>query len=453
LSLELSSTGEQPVPSFADFNLNPDIMKALVQSGFTTPTPIQAQALPVVMAGRDLIGSAQTGTGKTAAFMLPALQLLSQRTNARIRGPRVLVLAPTRELAQQIIDAGRKLGQFMRVSTVPILGGMPYRVQMQMLSRPVDLMVATPGRLIDHLDRDRINLDDLEMLILDEADRMLDMGFADAVDRIVAASPASRQTLMFTATMDKPMAALAQRLLKDPARIAIESQTLTVDRIEQRLHIADDLSHKRRLLAHWAASPEVGKAIIFAATKRDADQLAQDLTAQGHRAGALHGDLHQSARMTTVRRLRSGEIKLLVATDVAARGIDVPDITHVINFDLPRQAEDYVHRIGRTGRAGASGTAISFVAASERQVIERIERYTGSPLAHEVIAGLEPRTSFASRGTRSPRSSAGKGGYRGGYGKPAGGPRPWSASPPAHGEAAANDRPRRPWQQRERRPA
>jgi superfamily II DNA/RNA helicase len=447
LSLELSSTGEQPVPSFADFDLNPDILKALRLQGFTQPTPIQAQALPVVMAGRDLIGSAQTGTGNTAAFMLPALHRIAEHSQSRVRGPRVLILAPTRELAQQIIDTGRKLGQFMRVSTVPILGGMPYRTQLQMMSRPIDLMVATPGRLIDHLDRDRVSLADLEMLVLDEADRMLDMGFAEAVDRIVAASAATRQTLLFTATMDKRMAGLAQRLLKEPVRIAIEAQTLTVDRIEQRLHVADDLSHKRKLLAHWAASPEVGKAIIFAATKRDADQLAQDLTAQGHRAGALHGDLHQSARMTTVRRLRSGEIKLLVATDVAARGIDVPDITHVINFDLPRQAEDYVHRIGRTGRAGASGTAISFVAPAERSVIERIERYTGSNLTHEVIPGLEPRSSFASRGPRP----AGKGGYGKDNNRPRS-RRPWANGKPA--EAANGDRGPRQWTPyKERRPA
>ncbi|HTH97330.1 MAG TPA: DEAD/DEAH box helicase [Stellaceae bacterium] len=445
--MELSPTGEQPAPSFADFDLNQDILRALRLQGFTQPTPIQAEALPIVLSGRDLIGSAQTGTGKTAAFMLPALQRISNRTPTRLRGPRVLVLAPTRELAQQIIDTARKLGQLMRVSTVPILGGMPYRTQLQMLSRPIDLMVATPGRLIDHLDRDRVSLADLEMLVLDEADRMLDMGFTEAVDRIVSAAPATRQTLLFTATMDKRMAGLAQRMLKDPARVAIEAATLTVDRIDQRLHVTDDLTHKRKLLAHWAASPEVGKAIIFAATKRDADQLAQDLSAQGHKAGALHGDLHQAARMATIRRLRSGEIKLLVATDVAARGIDVPDITHVINFDLPRQAEDYVHRIGRTGRAGASGIAISFVAAAERGVIERIERYTGSPLTHAVVEGLEPRTNLSARGPRGPS----KGGWNK-NGRPQG-RRPWQGNRPAEAANGEQRGPRQWTPHRERRPA
>jgi len=428
-------------PSFTDFSLHADILKALTSAGYSTPTPIQAEAMPIVLQGHDLIGSAQTGTGKTAAFMLPALQRLSERTQPRPHGPRVLVLAPTRELAQQIIDTGRKLGQFLRVSTVPILGGMPYRTQMQMLARPVDLMVATPGRLIDHLDRERISLADLEMLVLDEADRMLDMGFAEAVDRIVAASAPTRQTLLFTATMDKRMSALAQRLLRNPVRVAIETATLTVESIDQRLCITDDIGHKRRLLAHWAAAESVGKAIIFAATKRDADQLAQDLVAQGHRAGALHGDMQQSARTSTIRRLRTGDIRLLVATDVAARGIDVPDITHVINFDLPRQAEDYVHRIGRTGRNGASGTAISFVASGERSMIDRIERYTGGTVTHEVVPGLEPRSGFA---PRAPRGHQGHGhgpGARNGQQQR----RPWQNKKPAEGAP-------RPWA-RERRPA
>jgi superfamily II DNA/RNA helicase len=441
------------VPAFTDFSLHADILKALTSAGFTTPTPIQAEALPVVLQGHDLIGSAQTGTGKTAAFMLPALQRLSERSQPRPHGPRVLVLAPTRELAQQIIDTGRKLGQFLRVSTVPILGGMPYRTQMQMLARPIDLMVATPGRLIDHLDRERISLADLEMLILDEADRMLDMGFAEAVDRIVAASSPERQTLLFTATMDKRMSALAQRLLRNPVRVAIENATMTVDKIEQRVCVADDIHHKRRLLNHWAAAEGVGKAIIFAATKRDADQLAQDLTAQGHKAGALHGDLQQSARTNTIRRLRAGEIRLLVATDVAARGIDVPDITHVINFDLPRQAEDYVHRIGRTGRNGASGIAISFAAPAERGMIDRIERYTGSSMIHEVVPGLESRGGFGHRTARPAGKPGPHGPNRFNYanqGQP--NRRPWAGKKPGEaGGQGTGERPRQ-WN-RERRPA
>jgi superfamily II DNA/RNA helicase len=388
---------------FSDFALPPQVLKALEQEGYTEPTPIQAEALPIVLEGRDLIGSAQTGTGKTAAFMLPALARLTEFKQPRPRGPRVLVLAPTRELATQILDTARKLGKFMRLNTVSILGGMPYRLQLQLLSRPVDIMVATPGRLIDHLERGRVSLADLEMLVLDEADRMLDMGFVDAVETIVAASPATRQTLLFTATFDKRMVQLTQKMLKDPARVAIEATTLTVDRIEQRVHFADDLGHKRRLLAHLASSPEVEKAIIFAATKRDADALADELNNQGHQASALHGDMTQSARNYTVQKLKQGRIRLLVATDVAARGIDVKDLTHVINFDLPRQAEDYVHRIGRTGRAGASGIAISFASPADRQLVDRIERYTGAAMAPHVIPGLEPTANFNKRtGPRKP---------------------------------------------------
>jgi len=404
--------------SFSEFNLPAPILKALEQEGYTEATPIQAEAVPLVMAGRDLIGSAQTGTGKTAAFMLPALALLSEFKQPRVRGPRVLVLAPTRELATQILDTARKLGKFMKLNTVSILGGMPYRLQLQLLSRPVDLMVATPGRLIDHIERGRVSLADLEMLILDEADRMLDMGFVDAVETIVAASPATRQTLLFTATFDKRMVQLTSKMLKDPARVAIEA-TMTVDKIEQRVHFADDLGHKRRLLAHLAASPEVEKAIIFAATKRDADTLAEELNNQGHQASALHGDMTQSARNYTVQKLKQGRIRLLVATDVAARGIDVKDLTHVINFDLPRQAEDYVHRIGRTGRAGASGIAISFASPADRQLVDRIERYTGAPLTQHVIPGLEPTANFNKRSS-GPRKPGGfnKGPRR--FGGPAG---------------------------------
>ncbi|HWK45511.1 MAG TPA: DEAD/DEAH box helicase [Stellaceae bacterium] len=415
--------------SFADFNLHPLLLQALETAGYTEPTPIQAAALPLAIAGRDLIGTAQTGTGKTAAFVLPALQRIAATLDdksgrPRQRGPHILVLAPTRELAGQIVDAVRVLGKFMRLNTVSILGGMPYRLQMQQLSRPVDIIVATPGRLIDHLTRRTIDLSQLQLLVLDEADRMLDMGFIDDVERIAAASPSTRQTLLFTATFDRRMTELANRLLTEPERIAVDVGNVTVDRIEQRLQIADDLGHKRRLLAHWAASEEVGKAIIFAATNRDADQLAAELTAAGHNAAPLHGDMTQGARNHTVMRLRNGHIRLLVATDVAARGIDVKDITHVINFDLPRQAEDYVHRIGRTGRAGATGIAISFASPADKGLVDRIERYTGAPLVPHVVTGLEPQSGFHSR----PKRRFGRPGEGGSWNK-SGGPRPASAQP------------------------
>lgn len=380
--------------SFESLQLAPHLLKAIAACGYTEPTPIQAQAIPLALAGRDLIASAQTGTGKTAAFVLPALERLSTPSQLKGKGPRILVLTPTRELANQITDAVRNYGKFMRIKSGSILGGMPYREQLLMLSQPVDLIVATPGRLIDHLERGRINLSRLELLVLDEADRMLDMGFSEDVDKIAAAAPADRQTLLFTATMDDAMAKLAQRLLKNPERIAIANKKATLDLIEQRLHVADNLQHKNRLLQHFIADSSVTKAIIFSATKRDADSLAQELHSQGHSAAALHGDMTQGARNRTIVNMRRGKVRFLVATDVAARGLDVSGISHVINYDLPRFAEDYVHRIGRTGRAGASGIAISFASLNDLNYLAKIERFTGQTLPQHVIPGLEPTRPF-----------------------------------------------------------
>jgi len=432
--------------SFESLNLAPPIVKAIAACGYTTPTPIQAQSIPLALAGKDLIGSAQTGTGKTASFVLPALQRLLEPSALRGKGPRILVLTPTRELASQVVDAVKNYGKFMRVRCGVILGGMPYREQMMLLSQPVDIIVATPGRLIDHLDRRSINFSRLEMLVLDEADRMLDMGFSDDVDRIAVAAPEERQTLLFTATMDDAMAKLAQRLLTDPVRIAVENTVITEPKIEQRLHVTDDQKHKNRLLQHLISDASVTKAIIFSATKLAADQLAAELYAQGHAVAALHGDMSQGARNRTIMNMRRGKVRLLVATDVAARGLDVTGISHVINYDLPKFAEDYVHRIGRTGRAGAEGIAISFCSGNEVAYLDRIERYTGKSLPMHVIPGLEPtrplrrvstggpgsrpgarkgRPSFDPRkkGQSAPKSQAGPGAPKGRFGAHSGSPR------------------------------
>jgi len=389
--------------SFETLNLAQPILRAIAARGYTTPTPIQEQAIPLALAGKDLIGTAQTGTGKTAAFVLPALQRLLVPSEVRGKGPRILVLTPTRELANQVTDAVRAYGKFMRVRNGAILGGMPYRDQLQLLSAPVDLIVATPGRLIDHLERGRMNLSRLELLVLDEADRMLDMGFSEDVDKIAAAAPEARQTLLFTATMDNAMAKLASRLLKNPERIDIAPQQITKPQIEQRLHVTDDLGHKNRLLQHLISDTNLTKAIIFAATKMSADQLAMELYSQGHAAAALHGDMSQGARNRTIVNMRRGKVRLLVATDVAARGLDVSGISHVINFDLPKFAEDYVHRIGRTGRAGASGVAISFCSCNETSYLEKIERYTGEKLPLHVIPGLEPTRQLRRPGSNNQR--------------------------------------------------
>ncbi len=376
--------------TFSELNLSEPIQRAINSCGYTEPTQIQARSIPEIIAGRDVLASAQTGTGKTAAFMLPVLEKLSTVRKGPKGAPRVLVLTPTRELASQVTEATRTYGRFINLRSAVILGGVPYGPQFRDLSRPIDLVVGTPGRLIDHLERGSLDLSRLEFLILDEADRMLDMGFKEDVEKITAAAPAARQTLLFTATLDRPMAELARRLLKEPARIDIAGKKVTHEHIAQHLHVADGLEHKKRLLNHLADDKSMTRAIIFSATKAGADSLARELTRGGHRAAALHGDMTQGARNRTVGDLRRGKIRLLVATDVAARGLDVTGISHVINFDLPQAAEDYVHRIGRTGRAGASGIAISFAAGDEAIRLQRIERYIGQSLAQSVIPGLEP---------------------------------------------------------------
>ncbi len=390
--------------SFEDLDLHPFILKAIHDAGYTTPTPIQQQAIPELIAGQDVMACAQTGTGKTAAFMLPALHLLSTPSQLRSRGPRILVLTPTRELALQVSDAAKKYGKYLpRTKVVSILGGMPYPLQNKLLSQPVDILVATPGRLIDHIQRGRIDFRRLQMLVLDEADRMLDMGFVEDVETIAAATPITRQTLLFSATLDNAIDKVAAKLLKTPKRIQVASHKTKLDNIEQRLHYADDMSHKNRLLDHVLRDEKLKQAIVFTATKRDADTLADNLYAQGFAAAALHGDMNQRERNRTLTRLRNGGLRVLVATDVAARGIDVADITHVINFDLPKFAEDYVHRIGRTGRAGAAGVAVSFASAKDNMHLSKIERYTGQRIASHVIPGLEPRIKprLHSYGTKS----------------------------------------------------
>jgi superfamily II DNA/RNA helicase len=390
--------------TFAELQLAPPILKALADRGYSAPTPIQAQAIPKVLSGCDLIASAQTGTGKTAAFTLPALQRLGAPRAAKARGPRILVLTPTRELANQVTDAVRAYGKYLRIRSATILGGMPYAEQLRLLSQPLDLVVATPGRLNDHLERGRINLSGLELLVLDEADRMLDMGFIEDVERIAAAARPERQTLLFSATLDARIEKLARGLLKDPEMVLISEKQSINEQIEQRLLVADDLRHKERLLHHLIENDDITRAIIFSATKRDADTLARDLQNLGHPAAALHGDMKQHARNRTIADMRKGKVRLLVATDVAARGLDVRGISHVINFDLPKFAEDYIHRIGRTGRAGASGIAISFASSGEYDALRRIERFTGNPLPLHVIEGLEPTRDLAPGAVKRKRS-------------------------------------------------
>ena len=441
--------------SFATLNIDATIVQAIAAAGYTEPTAVQAQAIPVAVAGNDMMVSAPTGTGKTAAFVLPALQRLLTAPAKHGRGPRVLVLTPTRELALQVTDAVSKYSRGMRhVRTGTILGGMPYPKQRKLLDSPLDILVATPGRLIDFMDQGKVDFSRLELLILDEADRMLDMGFIKPVETIAAATPSTRQTLLFSATLDGGIGQLGKRLLRDPKLIEVAAAKARHENIEQRLHYVDDGSHKGRLLDHFLRDVALDQAIVFTATKRGADRLASKLFEEGHAAAALHGDMNQSQRNRTLAKMRSGNVRVLVATDVAARGIDVKTISHVINYDLPKAAEDYVHRIGRTGRAGLNGIAISFAAPDDGWQVRLIERYTGHAIAPHVIAGLEPKVPQRSGHKPGPRfnksgnggGNNGRGGYAGrgtgagtGAGRPApgtpGGAGRWNK--PAGGAAAA----------------
>lgn len=377
---------------FKNLSLHPKVLKAIDALGYTVPTEIQAKALPKVARGFDIRASAQTGTGKTAAFMLPILSRLSIPSKKPGRGPRALILVPTRELAQQVALQAEKYGRYMdRLKTACVVGGVPYRVQMRKLTQPCDVLIATPGRLIDFMEQGKIDFSRLEVLVLDEADRMLDMGFAKPVESILKKTPQERQTLLFSATLGKEILALSDQFMNKPMEIKTQSEKKSMDTIDQRLYYTNDLGHKNRLLEHILANEESEHTIVFTATKRHADQLARELAQGGHKAAALHGDMTQGRRTRTLRQLKEGAIDILVATDVAARGIDVSTITHVINFDLPQSVEDYVHRIGRTGRAGRAGMALSFVSGREKSFLKQIEKYTGHDITVAQIEGLEPK--------------------------------------------------------------
>ncbi|MBN4067363.1 DEAD/DEAH box helicase [Simkania negevensis] len=378
--------------SFSSFGLGKKILSAVSDTGYTEPTEIQSRAIPKILKGFDLRASAQTGTGKTAAFILPALDRLAKPGVKGGRGPRVLVLAPTRELALQIADQTRVYTKYMRnVKTVCLFGGVPYGTQIHQLSKPHDLLVATPGRLLDLMERGKVNLSRVEILVLDEADRMLDMGFIDPVERIVAATPKERQTLLFSATLKGAVVKLSEKLLNNPFEIVVHADHAKHENIDQKMHYVDGLHQKKKLLDHILGMDGVNYTIIFASTKRQVGLLAEELRDQGHRAVALHGDMNQRQRTRTIMQLREGKHKILVATDVAARGLDLPSVTHVINFDLPRNPEDYIHRIGRTGRAGEKGVALSFAAGHDALLVKKIERFTKQKIDVIEIEGFRPR--------------------------------------------------------------
>lgn len=398
--------------TFKNLSLHPSLLKVIEEMGYINPTPIQTMVIPKIMEGLDIQASAQTGTGKTAAFLLPLLNRLITPSPLRTIGPRALILVPTRELAMQVAtEAARFSKNIPRMKCVCIYGGAPYPIQNRELSRPYEILVATPGRLIDHLSQGRIDFSRLEVLILDEADRMLDMGFIDPVEQIAAATPKTRQTLLFSATLKGQVLNLSKRLLNNPIEIHAEEIHEKHENIEQKLHYVDNIGHKHRLLDHLLADPTMNQAIVFTSTKINADHLVDTLYSQGHNAAALHGDMNQRQRTRTLSQLRHGQIRVLVATDVAARGIDVQTISHVINFDLPQNAEDYVHRIGRTGRAGAKGIALSFAAGKDLQLVKRIEQFTGQKIELYAIPGFEAqmKISYAPRSRPKPYSARPRG--------------------------------------------
>jgi ATP-dependent RNA helicase RhlE len=361
---------------FTDLGLAKPILKALAAEGYTAPTPIQAQAIPYVLAGGDLLGIAQTGTGKTAAFALPILQRLADnRKPAPRRGCRVLVLSPTRELASQIAESFRTYGKHIGVSVAVVFGGAKYGPQVRALAAGVDVLVATPGRLIDHLGERTAQLGETEILVLDEADQMLDLGFLQPIRRIVSHLPKVRQNLFFSATMPGEIGKLAGELLVNPAKVSVAPQATTVEKIRQHLIFVEG-AHKRELLAELFADPKLTRTIVFTRTKRGADRVAKHLETAGIEATAIHGDKSQGQRERALASFKAGQVRALVATDIAARGIDVDAVSHIINFELPNVPETYVHRIGRTARAGAEGSAISLCADDERSLLRDIEKLT-----------------------------------------------------------------------------
>ena len=382
------------------------LCSALAAEHYLTPTPIQAQAIPRVLAGDDLLGVAQTGTGKTAAFALPILQrLAAEKIHAGPRGARALVLAPTRELAIQIADAFRVYGRHMGLRHAVVFGGVGHRAQIEALARGVDVLVATPGRLLDLMGQNRARLDRVSVLVLDEADRMLDMGFIRDVRRIVGALPKQRQSLLFSATMPESVAALAAEMLTRPLRVEVTPAATPVQIIDQRVFFVPAAS-KRALLADLLGDVAMDRVIVFTRTKHGADRVAQHLERAGIDAQAIHGNKSQNARQRTLASFHNGALRVLVATDIAARGIDVADVSHVVNFELPTEPDNYVHRIGRTARAGAGGTAISFCDPAEHASLRAIERLTRRPLT--VIGEQPPAPANANDGPRK----AGRGATR-----------------------------------------
>jgi ATP-dependent RNA helicase RhlE len=408
--------------SFDALNLSDPICRAVRNEKYTIPTPIQHQAIPHLLQGRDLLGCAQTGTGKTAAFALPILHLLSEKPSASgSKNPRALVLTPTRELALQISDSFRVYGQHLKLKQALIFGGVSLKPQINALKRGVDILIATPGRLIDLYQQRHLRLDNIEVLVLDEADRMLDMGFLPDIKKIYAMTPKDRQSMLFSATLPDEIVRLTKNFLNDPVRVSVNPPASTVEKIDQRVLFVDR-ENKGALLESVLQDESIEKALIFARTKHGANKIVKNLSRARIKADAIHGNKSQSARMEALQRFRAGKVQVLVATDIASRGLDVDGITHVINYELPNEAESYVHRVGRTARAGAVGVALSFCDGGEKGYLRLIEKtinrtvsvvddhpYHSESIASKRTSGIGTGRKFTGRRNGSP-SSAGSSG-------------------------------------------
>ncbi|WP_416047628.1 DEAD/DEAH box helicase [Cupriavidus basilensis] len=448
--------------SFSELGLSDKLMRAVAEQGYTTPTPIQAQAIPAILKGGDLLAGAQTGTGKTAGFTLPLLQLLSESSAGRepARGQRLpvraLVLTPTRELAAQVEESVRNYGKYLKLRSMVMFGGVGINPQIEQLKRGVDIVVATPGRLLDHLSQRTIDLSHVEMLVLDEADRMLDMGFIHDIRKILNVLPPKRQNLLFSATFSDEIRGLADRLLDNPASIEVARRNTTAETVAQRVYPVDR-ERKRELLAHLVRENDWHQVLVFTRTKHGANRLAEQLDKDGLSALAIHGNKSQSARTRALTEFKAGTLRLLVATDIAARGIDIDQLPHVVNYDLPNVPEDYVHRIGRTGRAGAEGEAISLVCVDEISLMRDIERLIKRQIEQTILPGFEVDPSIPAEPIQKGRQARGQGqgqGNGGGRGRgqaPAGGqPR---GRAPAADAAERQQRPARAPQGRSQAPA
>ncbi len=380
--------------TFDTLGLLPELLRAVTEHGYSTPTPIQSQAIPVILQGGDLLGGAQTGTGKTAGFTLPMLHLLSKYANSKGPRPvRALILTPTRELAAQVSESIKTYGKYLSLKSAVVFGGVNITPQTNMLRQGVDILVATPGRLLDHANQNHVDLSKVEILVLDEADRMLDMGFVHDVRRIIKLLPAKRQNLLFSATYSNEIKRLADSLLTSPSVIEVAQRNTSAEHVEQLIHPVDR-EQKTKLLSHLISSQNWGQVLVFTRTKHGANRLAEKLSKDGINADAIHGNKSQAARTRALAGFKEGSLRVLVATDIAARGLDIDQLPYVVNFEIPNVPEDYVHRIGRTGRAGHAGKAVSLVCVDEHTLLRDIERLIKRDLPKEVIVGFEPDPSI-----------------------------------------------------------